>query len=300
MQQGEVHEGTWVAEALPFPESLEDVLAAWRLDSATAGHSPRTIDSRGYTVRRLARSLDPLDADRGQLVAWLASLTGGEGGLKRSSMATYRGQLRAFYQWLADTGRRSDDPSAQLPKPRTQPGTPRPLTPAQVVAVFRACDDPRAMTTRAYLTLACFAGLRVHEIAKVRGEDVQGDQLHVLGKGGRDAWLPMHPSIKLLATTMPPTGWWFPTASARGHVHRCSVSSAIKRAMTRAEVPGTPHATRHFYGTQVLRSSGGNLRMAQRALRHASPATTAIYTLIADDELAHAIAGIPAARGECA
>lgn len=61
----------------------------------------------------------------------------------------------------------------------------------------------------------------------------------------------------------------------------------------RAGVTGTPHALRHHYGTQVLRTSG-DLRTAQRALRHASPASTAIYTQVADDALYRAIAGIPA------
>jgi site-specific recombinase XerD len=105
----------------------------------------------------------------------------------------------------------------------------------------------------------------------------------------------MHPLVAALAATMPREGWWFPTASASGHVHRCSVSSAIKRAMVRAGVPGTPHAARHHYGTQVLRASGGDLRTAQRALRHASVQTTAIYTQVPDDALRRAITGIPAA-----
>lgn len=40
--------------------------------------------------------------------------------------------------------------------------------------------------------------------------------------------------------------------------------------------------------------TSGDLRTAQRALRHASPASTAIYTQVADDALYRAIAGIPA------
>lgn len=65
--------------------------------------------------------------------------------------------------------------------------------------------------------------------------------------------------------------------------------------MKRAGVTGTPHGLRHHFGTQVLRASGGDLRTTQRALRHASPATTAIYTQVADEALFRAIGGIPAA-----
>ncbi len=290
-------EYTWIVAALPLDETLADVLAAWRRHGMASGHSERTITSRVYTITRLARSVDPMTADRDDLTRWLSELTDGRTGgeAKRSSKATYRAQLRAFYAWLLDTGRRDDDPSLKLPRPRVSRDHPRPITPAQVELVLAACADPRSRMIRAYFILACYAGLRVSEIAKFRGEDIRGDELVVSGKGGHSWSLPMHPAITALAATMPSTGWWFPSLGSAGHVHRCSVSSAIKRAMVRAGVPGTPHAARHHYGTQVLRASGGDLRTTQRAMRHASVATTAIYTQVADDALRHAISGIPAA-----
>lgn len=288
---------TWVMAALPFEESLSDVLDAWARHGIAAGHSDRTIGSRRYTVLRLATAgIDPLTADREDLTRWLAELTDRTGGpAKRSSRATYRAQLRAFYSWLQDVGRRDDDPSARLPRPRVSQGQPRPLSQEDVERVLAACSDPRARQTKAYMILAAYAGLRVHEIAKFRGEDIEGHDLRVIGKGGHEATVPLHPRVQALADRMRADGWWFPSDAPSGHVHRCSVSSAISRAMHRAGVAGTPHAARHFYGTQVLRASGGDLRTAQRALRHQSITSTAIYTQVADDTLRHAIEGIPAA-----
>ncbi len=146
----------------------------------------------------------------------------------------------------------------------------------------------------AFVILACFEGLRVHEIAKVRGEHVHGGELRVLGKGGSDATVPLHPLAAELVRSMPPQGFWFPGPDS-GHVSRVSVGNAIKRVMVATGASGTPHACRHFYGTQVLRASGGNLRVAQRALRHADVRSTAIYTQIADDALRNAIGGISTA-----
>lgn len=288
----------WYVPALPFDESLEDVLAAWTRHALAAGHSDRTITSRAYTVRRLASSgVDPLAATRDDLTDWLASLVDSRTGqpAKRSTKATYRAQLRAFYAWLMDTGRVQDDPSVKLPSPRPGRGVPHPVTPGQVRAILDACSDSRAQTTRAYVLLAAFAGLRVHEIAQIKGEDFLGDEIRVRGKGGTDLTVPTHPVLAELAATMPRSGYWFPSSSPRGHVDRSSVSSAIKRAMVRAGVPGTPHGLRHHFGTQTLISSGGDLRTTQRMLRHASPATTAIYTQVADDTMRRAINGIPAA-----
>jgi integrase/recombinase XerD len=47
------------------------------------------------------------------------------------------------------------------------------------------------------ILLAALAGLRVHEIAKICGEDVDIDSrtLRVTGKGGRTETLPRHPIL---------------------------------------------------------------------------------------------------------
>lgn len=288
----------WYMPALPFDEGLEDILAAWSRHGLAAGHSDRTITSRSYTVQRLAASgVDPLTATRDDLTDWLASLIDSRTGVqaKKSTKATYRAQLRAFYAWLLDTGRLDANPAERLPMPRPGRGVPHPVTPAQVRMILDACADPRAATTRAYVALAAFAGLRVHEVARVRGEDMLGDEIRVLGKGDTSLTVPMHPVIAELAEAMPRQGFWFPSTAPRGHVDRTSVSSAIKRAMVRAGVPGTPHSLRHHFGTQMLIASGGDLRTTQRALRHANPATTAIYTQVIDDTLRRGVAGIPAA-----
>lgn len=63
--------------------------------------------------------------------------------------------------------------------------------------------------------------------------------------------------------------------------------------MRRAEIPGSAHSLRHWYGTNVLRASGGNLRIAQELLRHANIQTTTIYTLIDDTDRRAAILSLP-------
>lgn len=277
--------------ALPFPETLADVLDAWNQRGLAAGHSERTTSARNGTILKLQREgVDPLTALDDELVEWLASLP-----IAKSSKATYRAHLRAWYGWLAESGRREDDPSLRLPSAKAPRGLPRPVSPDDVTAILAACSDGRAHQTASYVILAAFAGLRVHEIAKVRGEDFQGREITVTGKGGVRTTVPLVPIIDRLVEEMPSAGWWFPTSSESGHVHRCSVSSAINRAMKRAGVRATPHALRHFYCTQVLRATGGDLRKTQRLARHASPATTAIYTQVLDEELQHAAASIPGA-----
>lgn len=281
---------------LPFPETLGDVLAAWRLRGMAAGHSERTIEARCQTIERLSRVVSPLEATQDELTMWLATLLGADGeSVKRSTKATYRAQLRAFYAWLVESGRREDDPAVKLPALKPGRGLPHPLTPGEVQSVIDACTDGRAVWTRAYVILAAFAGLRAHEIAKIRGEDFRGTELVIYGKGGVTSTVPATPILVRLAESMPAKGYWFPTASSTGHVHRCSVSTAIQRAFKRAGVVAVPHSLRHHYCTQVLRATGGDLRTTQRLARHASPATTAIYTQVLDETASRAAASIPGA-----
>lgn len=281
---------------LPFPDTLSDVLDAWRRYGIAAGHSPRTIGERRGTIQRLARVVDPLTATEDDLIDWMSLLRGADGGLMpKSSRATYRAHLRAFYSWLRGTGRRGDNPAIELPSLRPPRGLPHPVRYAEVEAILAACSDPRAAQTRAYVTLAAFAGLRAHEIAKIRGTDFRYGEIAVVGKGGVSSTVPMTPVLERLRATMPERGFWFPTNSATGHVHRCSVSTAIARAMKRAGVVAVPHALRHYYCTEVLRATRGDLRKTQRLARHATPSTTAIYTQVLDEDAAAAAASIPGA-----
>lgn len=284
---------------LPFPEMLPDTLDAWRLRGMAAGHSPRTIDARRATIERLARDrVNPMTATRDELIDWMAGLTAPTGEpVKRSSLATYRAHLRAFYAWLVESGRIDADanPAAMLPSPKPGRGLPHPLTPAEVQAVLAACSDVRTGWTYAYVVLAAYAGLRAHEIAKVRGEDFRGEELLIYGKGDVTSTVPVTPILARLAEKMPERGYWFPTTSETGHVHRCSVSTAIQRAFKRAGVRAVPHSLRHHFCTQVLRATNGDLRTTQRLARHASPATTAIYTQVLDETAARAAAAIPGA-----
>ena len=276
---------------LPFPEMLPDALEAWRLRGMAAGHSERTIVARRQTIERLARSgVDPMTADGTALVGWMAALPVGRG-----AKGTYRSHLRSFYGWLVDTDRREDNPAAKLPTLRVPKGIPHPLTPDEVQRVLAACSDSRASQTHAYVVLGAFAGLRVHEIAKVRGEDVRGTELEIVGKGGGLSTVSVVPVIRRLADGMPTSGFWFPSDAPSGHVHRCSVSAAIQRAFGRAGVTAVPHSLRHYFCTQYLRASGGDLRETQRAARHASPATTAIYTQVLDEKMLRTATSIPGA-----
>jgi integrase len=264
------------------------MLRQWAL--AQTRRSPRTIDARSRVVQLLARrqSVDPVTADWLAIARFLDNPNWSDG-----TIVTYYGALRAWFAWLVRQGVRPDNPIDRLEKPRSPRRYPRPISTAELGQVLARVNRRR---TRAMILLASYEGMRVHEIAKIRGQDFRagGGLLEIVGKGRHTAAIPVHPVVSELRTAWPRVGWCFPSYADPGiPVTDKNVSAVISAAMRRADVDGTAHQLRHWYGSEVLILAGGNIRTAQEALRHGSIASTAIYTLVTDEQLRSAIAALP-------
>lgn len=245
--------------------------------------SARTINDSPGVIRLLERRLGiPIATCSSQQLAALFDDLADT--VSAGTTVTYFGRLRSWYRWLTIMDYRLDNPTVRMHPPKTPRRRPRPITIHQLQQIL--ASDRFYGRTRTMVLLAAYAGLRVHEIAKVRGEDFTSAGLVVAGKGGRTDLIPIHPVIEAERRHYPAAGWWFPSyvPTEHGHVVPRSVSTVISQAMRRAGVDATAHQLRHWFGTQVLRTSGGNLRVAQELLRHASPATTAMYTQVDDEE----------------
>lgn len=269
---------------------MSDLVDEWELWQRAGGLSQRTIEERLSTVARCARSCDadPATFTDRQITRWLAG-----GDWKPSTRATWHGHLRAWHSWLCRMGHRADDPMVRVPCPRRPRGEPHPLADEHIARLVAVLNRKR---TRAMVMLAALAGLRVHEIAKVRGEDfdARAGTLRVTGKGNVTAILPLHPELAELVAIMPSHGWWFPSHNG-GHVHWRSVSDTIRHALRRAGVPGSAHSIRHWFGTSLV-ADGADLATAQRLLRHASLATTQVYVQVADHRKREAIGRLSLTR----
>lgn len=277
----------------PRPELFED----WVLWMQARGMAKRTIADRPRVVLRVAKASDmaPDVLTSRALMTYLARSQ-----VSPASRANYHVTLSAWFRWLVENGHRDDNPMAKVPRPKIPRRRPRPVETAHLQKLLASRMHRR---TKTFVLLAAFEGLRVHEIAKIRGEDFDllGRRLYVVGKGGVDEWLPLHPRLAAEAVGYPRRGYWFTTYVGNGehaqHVLAASVSRIVSIAMERAGVPGSAHSLRHWYGTQLVRS-GADLRTAQTLLRHASLATTQIYTQVGEDRRAEAVDRLPDLDGE--
>lgn len=251
------------------------------------GLSERTVAERRRIVSQAADATgaDPGGLDPDAVTAWLAGLPGA------GTRSAYAAALRAWTRWLTATGRVEEDAMETVPRPRTPHYRPRPVTAEQVRAVL---DQRLRRDTRTKVVLAAYAGLRAHEIAKVRGEDVDAEAgtLHVIGKGGRDDLLPAHPMVLEAAAHHPGRGWWFPSPTGAGRpVTPRSVGDAVAQALRRAGVDATAHQLRHFFATELLRT-GTDCRIVQTLMRHESLSTTGRYLGVDEDQQRAALRGL--------
>lgn len=265
--------------------TVDEVLADWRHWQEASNLSERTIRERANTITQLVAfsGCDPVGLTPAHIMNYLT-----RPGITNTSRATYHATIRAFCKYLVLTGRRDVDPSMGTPKPRRAKTVPRPVEPQQLLDTLQLVLARRAHHKRTHmmLLLAAFAGLRIHEIAKIRGEDFDraAGLLYVQGKGGKRATVPVHELILAEAGTFPRKGYWFPSYSKPGEpVCPHAVAKTISSAMAAAGVKATAHQLRHFYGTSLVRN-GIDLRTVQVLMRHENLSTTAIYTQVSDKQ----------------
>lgn len=259
------------------PESWRIALSEW-IGWQRASHVPSTTTKlRSYHLRRFAIScaVAPFEAEIGVLVDHVAT-PGWSAGTRRS----VRTSLRSFYSWAHARGYMTTNPAALLPAVTVPIGKPRPASDSAVKAGLTNVDE----RVRLMVQLGSRAGLRCCEIAVLATTDVVGEagsySLLVHGKGGRERYVPIADDLARTILRRP-TGWAFP-GQIDGHLSAAYVSKLISRAL---DGTTTAHKLRHRFGTRALRASGGNLRVVQELLGHASVATTQIYTLVDDAEL---------------
>jgi integrase/recombinase XerD len=263
------------------------ILTEWAEYMAATGAAEATVKIRTQTIQTLMNHQgvsDPLLITRRHVVAFLARPTA------QWTKVTYWRSIKAFSIWLREF---DYDPASDLlkgfPKPRIPEPAARPIDDATVNTLLKATFSHR---TRAYILLALYGGLRVHEIAKLRGEDLDlaAGWLMICGKGGITKPIPIHGEIMKLAEVMPEEGFWFPSAKdPRTHVQAESVSNTISAALRSVGCRATAHQLRDTAATRFQRQVK-DIRLTQSLLRHRSIASTMKYTAVSDTELQNAVA----------
>lgn len=271
----------------PDPE-VDSILASWAIDQEWRGLKERTVEEREMFMRRYFRTSKerPLEVTQDGIKAFIKP------SYADGTKWAYQQHFRAYCSWLVESGRRDDNPMTGLRTRKKPPGMPRPVKDPDLDRLLEVTSGPARMM----ILLAAYAGLRIHEIAKVHGSDVNRDlwTLNVIGKGGQPAVMDLAEEIQVEAANYPVDDWWF-SKRERGKedrplvaMNRTDAWKVVHEAFNAAGVRATPHMLRHSFGTSLLRQ-GENIRTVQELMRHATISSTQIYTKVTDVQRADAI-----------
>ena len=251
-----------------------------------------TITQRRNTVRRFERwaGIDVLDADAETVRAYLH-----RPGVQPATQAGELSHLRQFFGWAVRRDLLEVNPAAPQDAPRLHRRLPRPTSEADTAMAVELAPE----RIRPWILLAGWAGLRCCEISGLRAEHVLWDQgLIVVAetKGGGDTPASMSPWLadQLAGCAWPSRGWLHPRRDgAPGPTPPHLVSQLGGRYLRSVGIDATMHQLRHRFGTQVYRGTGGDLRVTQEAMRHATSKSTEIYTYVSRPDIAAAVARVP-------
>ncbi|MFE5600696.1 tyrosine-type recombinase/integrase [Streptomyces coelicoflavus] len=255
---------------------LDEFIAAQRAD----GYSRNTIGARVRCIRAIAQAasvrVEDLTVDH--VVSYFGARS-----LKPWSRRTYLNHLQAFGKWLGA------DLVAGIRKPPAPRSTPNPLPEEELVQLTGHTEGRQ----RAWVLLGAFCGLRAHETAKLRREDISVLQegevvLRVQGKGGRTDIVPVPPVVVRELDLGNDGRLWDGVSPQR-------VSRTVAGIAAKHGIRMRYHQLRHRFGTAVYRASGRDLLLTQRLMRHASPATTAGYAAVADEQIHSVACALPGA-----
>lgn len=196
----------------------------------------------------------------------------------QGTRAYYVARLKSLWRTMRRLGITESTVADDLPSIKKPRSVPRPLSEVEAQILMSEADDPM----RDWFILGCRAGLRAMEVSTVRGTDLMdmGDghyELRILGKGGTDLTVPVHPDVAGVFHRNPTLGMLFP------HSHSRKLSMRAGQEMRRLGIANARarfHSCRHYFATSVLEASGWDLLTTSKLMRHANVNTTTGYTAL--------------------
>lgn len=268
-----------ISAPVPWRKSIN----GWTDTLRAAGLSAQTIKSRRYKMVHLATLLmpsGPEDVTTEQIVQAFARQQ-----WKPETRKAYRNTISSFFRWLHKSGRRSDDPSLDVPRVKKPHAHPRPCPDRYIAAAMKMATTSERLMIR----LGAECGLRRGEIARVHSDDVVADSagrsLIVRSKGDKQRIVPLPDD--LAGIIMDARGYLFPGRFG-GHVEESYIGDHISRLLPDGYAA---HTLRHRFATTAYAATH-DLFVVAELLGHESVETTEHYVAMPDGRLREAMAAV--------
>jgi integrase/recombinase XerC len=274
------------------------------------------LGSLGGERRLSAETVESYERDTRQFLQFMTGHCGGPPGISdisglrpadlRSFLASRRNAgagprtlarglagVRSLLRFLEKSGMASAAGASAMRAPRQPKSLPKPLTVADARRVVseseQLAEEPWiAARNAAVLTLLYGLGLRISEALGLKSGDFGDTEtaLRITGKGNKTRIAPVLPVAREAVAEYRRLCPYHLVAdqplfrgAKGGPLNPAVVQREMARLRSALNLPdtATPHALRHSFATHLL-GRGGDLRMIQELLGHASLSTTQIYT----------------------
>ena len=195
--------------------------------------------------------------------------------------------LRQFFSWCAETySIEGYDPMKTVKPPKLEKREKAFWTPAQIDAIL---DNAPDQYFRLFWALMAFAGLRHAEACRFGKSSLRCDEIRVVGKGNKEAFIPIGRRLKEEIAKVDIEDGMFYTQRFR-KPERCMAT--LKSSVADAGLPNgdaTNHKFRHSFISNLLRS-GVTVPAAARLARHDDPKVTMeTYSHLLQEDLQESI-----------
>lgn len=175
---------------------------------------------------------------------------------------------KQFCKWAGDTLEIDDwSPMTFVKAPKMQKRKKDFWTNEQV---DRILDFAPSADFRLFWSLMAFAGLRQSEACAFGSKSINDDgMLHVIGKGDKEAFLPVSDRLKTeISRHGDIKDGMFDKPEFKYSRSNETLRDAVERSGIKSEGESTNHRFRHSFASNLLRSGKVNIRALQQLLRH--------------------------------
>ena len=215
-------------------------------------------------------------------------------GMSANSIKRAISSIRVYHSYITEKGFMKDNPANLLEIPKVPRKLPNILTIQEIESILNSIPNktPMAIRDLAIFELLYSCGLRVTELCDLKISHIlwDSDMIRILGKGGKERFVPLGPIAKENLTnyfnhdrpglTKKKSKVSEVFLSRNGNkLTRMMIWILLKKWTANANIKKevSPHTLRHSFATHLL-EGGADLRSVQEMLGHADITTTQIYT----------------------
>ena len=216
--------------------------------------------------------------------------------LSNATISRYLSSLRTFYNYLVNHNIIKTNPFNRVSNPKKEKKLPTYLYEDEIRDILDNLSDEDIYKRRDRLIMELFysTGMRLNELSNIKLNDINGDEIRVLGKGRKERIVYLDKVAKKLLNDyldndrreFKPVDSYLILNKDGKRLSNRSIENIVNHIIKEASIKKhvTPHTIRHSFATHML-NNGCDLKVVQELLGHESLSTTQIYTHITNDRI---------------